>query len=136
MLAGGGRDVAAALKEAVDPVGVLPYGGAGESMAAVGGVGGKRREETIEVGLESAVSREGLDITREGVAWKTGSKGQLLNVMDSTLSVGSSSEIQICIHIELLLAQENVVVLMLTSSSVSLLVPSKPAFFYAFYHRA
>ena len=57
--------------------------------------------------------------------------------MDPTLKVGSSSEIMRCIHIGLLCVQENVasrptmasVVLMLTSSSFSLLVPSKPAFF-------
>ena len=57
--------------------------------------------------------------------------------MDPTLKVGSSNEIMRCIHIGLLCVQENVasrptmasVVLMLTSSSFSLSVPSKPAFF-------
>ena len=45
VFAGGGGDVTAALKEAVDPVGVLPCCG-------------ERREEKIEVGLVSAVSGE------------------------------------------------------------------------------
>ncbi|KAH7569086.1 hypothetical protein JRO89_XS06G0102500 [Xanthoceras sorbifolium] len=58
ILAGGDRDVAAALKEAVDPVVVLPCSGVGESIAAAVGVRGKIREEKIEVGLESAVSGE------------------------------------------------------------------------------
>ena len=57
--------------------------------------------------------------------------------MDPTLRVGSTSEIMRCIHIGLLCVQENVasrptmalVVVMLTSSSVSLPVPSEPAFF-------
>ncbi|KAK3188244.1 hypothetical protein Dsin_027805 [Dipteronia sinensis] len=70
-------------------------------------------------------------------AWKNWKDGTALNVIDPALRVGSTSEILRCIHIGLLCVQENVVsrptmasaVLMLCSSSVSLRVPSKPAFF-------
>ena len=70
-------------------------------------------------------------------AWKNWTEGTASNVMDPTLKVGSSNEIMRCIHIGLLCVQENVasrptmasVVLMLTSSSISLPVPLKPAFF-------
>ncbi|KAK2654682.1 hypothetical protein Ddye_014538 [Dipteronia dyeriana] len=69
--------------------------------------------------------------------WKNWKGGTALNVIDPTLRVGSTSEILRCIHIGLLCVQENVasrptmasVVLMLTSSSVSLRIPSKPSFF-------
>ncbi|KAK0580007.1 hypothetical protein LWI29_034954 [Acer saccharum] len=70
-------------------------------------------------------------------AWKTWQAGTSLNLIDPTLSVGSSSDIVRCIHIGLLCVQENVasrptvasVVIMLTSSSLSLPLPSKPAFY-------
>ncbi|KAK0579090.1 hypothetical protein LWI29_020842 [Acer saccharum] len=70
-------------------------------------------------------------------AWKNWKAGKSLNLIDPTWSVGSSSDIVRCIHIGLLCVQENVasrptmalVVLMLTSSSLSLPLPSKPAFY-------
>ncbi|XP_044470531.1 putative receptor-like protein kinase At4g00960 [Mangifera indica] len=70
-------------------------------------------------------------------AWRNWKEGTALNLIDPTLRVGSSSEVMRCIHIGLLCVQENVsnrpkmasVVLMLTSCSLSLPVPSKPAFF-------
>ncbi|KAH7569082.1 hypothetical protein JRO89_XS06G0102000 [Xanthoceras sorbifolium] len=70
-------------------------------------------------------------------AWKNWKGGTALNLIDPTLSVGSSSDIMRCIHIGLLCVQENVenrptmasVVLMLTSSSLALPLPSKPAFY-------
>ncbi|KAL5841913.1 hypothetical protein ACOSQ3_012516 [Xanthoceras sorbifolium] len=70
-------------------------------------------------------------------AWKNWKGGTALNLIDPTLSVGSSSDIVRCIHIGLLCVQENVasrptmasVVLMLTSSSLALPLPSKPAFY-------
>ncbi|KAK0578811.1 hypothetical protein LWI29_016499 [Acer saccharum] len=71
-------------------------------------------------------------------AWMNWKEGTALNVMDPTMRVvGSTSEIMRCIHIGLLCVQENVasrptmalVVVMLTSSSVSLPVPSEPAFY-------
>ena len=59
------------------------------------------------------------------------------NIIDPTLGVGSTTEIIRCIHIGLLCVQENAadrptmasVVLMLNSNSISLSVPSRPAFF-------
>ncbi|KAK0579697.1 hypothetical protein LWI29_029888 [Acer saccharum] len=70
-------------------------------------------------------------------AWKNWKAGKSLNLIDPTWSVGSSSDIVRCIHIGLLCVQENVasrptmasVVIMLTSSSLSLPLPSKPAFY-------
>ena len=55
IFADGGGDIPTALKKAI--VGIFPFGGSIEFIAAVG-VGGKRREETIEVGLVIAVSGE------------------------------------------------------------------------------
>ncbi|ESR62361.1 hypothetical protein CICLE_v10014534mg [Citrus x clementina] len=70
-------------------------------------------------------------------AWKNWNEGTALNMIDPTLRNGSSSEIMRCIHIGLLCVQENVanrptmasVVVMLNSSSLSLPLPSQPAFF-------
>ncbi|KAK2654119.1 hypothetical protein Ddye_013975 [Dipteronia dyeriana] len=70
-------------------------------------------------------------------AWESWRVGIALNVIDPILRVGSSSEMMRCIHIGLLCVQENVanrptmasVVLMLNSYSISLPLPTKPAFF-------
>ena len=59
------------------------------------------------------------------------------DIIDSTLSNGSINQILRCIHIGLLCVQENIVnrptmatiALMLSSDSLSLSVPSEPAFF-------
>ncbi|KAJ0096671.1 hypothetical protein Patl1_27492 [Pistacia atlantica] len=71
------------------------------------------------------------------IAWRNWNEGTALNLIDPNLRVGSSSEMMRCIRIGLLCVQENVanrptmasVVLMLTSCSLSLPVPLKPAFF-------
>ncbi|TXG47147.1 hypothetical protein EZV62_026441 [Acer yangbiense] len=52
VLAGGGVEIFAALKKAVGLVGIFPLGVSVEFFALVG-VGAKRREETIKVGLNS-----------------------------------------------------------------------------------
>ncbi|XP_023002933.1 putative receptor-like protein kinase At4g00960 isoform X3 [Cucurbita maxima] len=70
-------------------------------------------------------------------AWKNWRTGTTTNIIDSTLSVGSRIEMIRCIHIGLLCVQENVanrptmasVVTMLSSSSLTLPIPSRPAFF-------
>ncbi|XP_058224726.1 cysteine-rich receptor-like protein kinase 44 isoform X2 [Rhododendron vialii] len=72
-------------------------------------------------------------------AWKTWREGTASNLIDPTLRANSGSmrEMIRCIHIGLLCVQENVadrptmasVVLMLSSSTLSLPVPSEPAFF-------
>ncbi|XP_021811622.1 cysteine-rich receptor-like protein kinase 10 [Prunus avium] len=70
-------------------------------------------------------------------AWKTWREGTASNVIDPTLRTGSRAEIMRCIHIGLLCVQENIadrptmasIVLMLNSYSVTLPVPSQPAFF-------
>ncbi|KAJ9146403.1 hypothetical protein P3X46_028673 [Hevea brasiliensis] len=70
-------------------------------------------------------------------AWKNWNQGTALNLIDPTLSVGSRNEMIRCIHIGLLCVQENLadrptmasVVIMLSSCSLSLPVPLKPAFF-------
>ncbi|KAA8519981.1 hypothetical protein F0562_014237 [Nyssa sinensis] len=73
-------------------------------------------------------------------AWKNWREGSAANVIDPTLRAagsGSLREIMRCIHIGLLCIQENVadrpnmasVVLMLNSFSLTLQVPSEPAFF-------
>jgi hypothetical protein len=59
------------------------------------------------------------------------------NIIDPTLGVDSTTEIIRCIHIGLLCVQENVsdrptmtsLMLMLNSFSITLSVPSRPAFF-------
>ncbi|CAL5345849.1 unnamed protein product [Camellia sinensis] len=72
-------------------------------------------------------------------AWKSWQKGTSSNIIDPTLRDGSGSlrEMIRCIHIGLLCVQENVaarptmatVVLMLNSFSLTLSLPSEPAFF-------
>ncbi|KAJ0081479.1 hypothetical protein Patl1_10997 [Pistacia atlantica] len=70
-------------------------------------------------------------------AWKNWREGTTTNLIDPTLSVGSKNEMIRCIHIGLLCVQENVVdrptmasvVVMLNSNSLSLQLPSEPAFF-------
>ncbi|GMP72845.1 hypothetical protein CsSME_00030743 [Camellia sinensis var. sinensis] len=72
-------------------------------------------------------------------AWKSWQKGISSNIIDPTLRDGSGSlrEMTRCIHIGLLCVQENVaarptmatVVLMLNSFSLTLSLPSEPAFF-------
>ncbi|XP_038882730.1 LOW QUALITY PROTEIN: putative receptor-like protein kinase At4g00960 [Benincasa hispida] len=69
--------------------------------------------------------------------WNNWRAGTTTNAIDSTLNVGSRIEMIRCIHIGLLCVQENVanrptmtsVVTMLSSSSLTLPIPSKPAFF-------
>ncbi|XP_030451933.1 cysteine-rich receptor-like protein kinase 44 isoform X1 [Syzygium oleosum] len=69
--------------------------------------------------------------------WKNWREGTISNIIDTSLTSGSSTEITRCIHIGLLCVQENVVnrptmasvLLMLNSHSVTLQVPSQPAFF-------
>ncbi|KAH7858544.1 hypothetical protein Vadar_025145 [Vaccinium darrowii] len=69
-------------------------------------------------------------------AWKKWRRGKALRLVDVTLAGGSKSEKMRCIHIGLLCVQENVakrptmgaVVLMFNSFSMSLPLPSKPAF--------
>ncbi|KAG6638942.1 cysteine-rich receptor-like protein kinase 29 isoform X2 [Carya illinoinensis] len=69
-------------------------------------------------------------------AWKNWREGTALNLIDSTLRVGSMTEIMRCIHIGLLCVQENIaerptmssILLMLNSYSMALSIPSRPAF--------
>jgi len=68
--------------------------------------------------------------------WRNWREGTATNIVDPTLNDGSRNEIMRCIHIGLLCVQENdagrptmtSVVLMLNSYSLSLPVPSEPAF--------
>ncbi|KAH9617612.1 hypothetical protein KSS87_023203, partial [Heliosperma pusillum] len=70
-------------------------------------------------------------------AWKNWIEGKAWNLVDPTLTGASSTELLRCIHIGLLCVQHNLadrptmssVGLMLSSDSVSLQVPSQPAFF-------
>ena len=69
-------------------------------------------------------------------AWKKWKDGTTSNLVDPILRSDSTIEIMKCIHIGLLCVQENVVkrptmasvVLMLNTDSMTLLVPSRPAF--------
>ncbi|XP_038895730.1 putative receptor-like protein kinase At4g00960 [Benincasa hispida] len=71
-----------------------------------------------------------------GYAWKNWQSGDILNLIDPTLTSGSKTEMVRCIHIGLLCVQENVVkrptmgtiLLMLNSCSITLPRPSQPAF--------
>ncbi|CAK9320948.1 unnamed protein product [Citrullus colocynthis] len=70
-------------------------------------------------------------------AWKNWRAGTTSHVIDPTLNVGSQIEMMRCIHIGLLCVQENPtkrptmasVVLMLSSFSLTLPIPSEPTFF-------
>ena len=70
-------------------------------------------------------------------AWKNWKDGTTSNLVDPTLKDVLTTEIMRCIHIGLLCVQENVanrptmasIVLMLSSYSMTLPIPSKPAFF-------
>ncbi|XP_024437039.1 cysteine-rich receptor-like protein kinase 44 isoform X2 [Populus trichocarpa] len=70
-------------------------------------------------------------------AWRNWREGTAQDIIDPVLSSGSATEMLRCIHIGLLCVQENVaerptmasVVLMLSSSSLTLQIPSQPAFF-------
>ncbi|KAM1154582.1 hypothetical protein FF1_036898 [Malus domestica] len=70
-------------------------------------------------------------------AWKCWKEGTASNLIDPALTNGSRNEIMRCIHIGLLCVQENIadrptmnaIVLMLNSYSVTLPIPSQPAFF-------
>ena len=70
-------------------------------------------------------------------AWTNWRAGTISNVIDSTLTSGLRLEMIRCIHIGLLCVQENIanrptmtsVVMMLSSASLTLPIPSKPAFF-------
>ncbi|RVW87215.1 Cysteine-rich receptor-like protein kinase 10 [Vitis vinifera] len=70
-------------------------------------------------------------------AWKNWREGTATNLIDPTMRISSISEIMRCIHIGLLCVQENEadrptmasIALMLNSYSLSLPVPSHPAFF-------
>ncbi|KAL3740522.1 hypothetical protein ACJRO7_021754 [Eucalyptus globulus] len=69
--------------------------------------------------------------------WKNWREGSLSNIIDPSITYGSSIEIVRCIHLGLLCVQENMtsrptmasVLLMLKSHSVILQVPSRPAFY-------
>ncbi|XP_052301569.1 cysteine-rich receptor-like protein kinase 44 isoform X40 [Populus trichocarpa] len=70
-------------------------------------------------------------------AWRNWREGTAQDMIDPVLCSGSATEMMRCIHIGLLCVQENVaerptmasVVLMLSSSSLTLQIPSQPAFF-------
>jgi len=69
--------------------------------------------------------------------WKSWREGTATNVIDSSLYNSSRNEIMRCIHIGLLCVQDNVakrptmvtIVLLLSSNSLTLPIPSEPAFF-------
>ena len=69
-------------------------------------------------------------------AWKKWNDGTTSNLVDPTLHADSTTEIMKCIHIGLLCVQKNMakrptmasVVLMLNSESMTLSIPSRPAF--------
>ncbi|XVE67737.1 hypothetical protein DITRI_Ditri09bG0012500 [Diplodiscus trichospermus] len=79
-------------------------------------------------------SKEGQDLLSH--AWKSWETGTAMNMIDPSLKDGSRMEIMRCIHIGLLCVQANYasrptmtsIVLMLSSCSMSLPLPSRPAF--------
>ncbi|KAJ9690093.1 hypothetical protein PVL29_012645 [Vitis rotundifolia] len=70
-------------------------------------------------------------------AWRSWREGSASNLIDPSMNSGSRSGIMRCIHIGLLCVQENVadrptmasIVLMLSSNSLTLPLPSQPGFF-------
>ncbi|XP_021828301.1 cysteine-rich receptor-like protein kinase 29 [Prunus avium] len=92
----------------------------------------------IVIGQKNSCFRQGEDVEHLlSYAWKSWREGTASNLIDPTLRTGSRSEIMRCLHIGLLCVQENIadrptmasIVLMLNSYSLTLLVPSQPAFF-------
>ncbi|KAF2291513.1 hypothetical protein GH714_025018 [Hevea brasiliensis] len=81
----------------------------------------------LDFGLFTVISK---------LSWRNWNEGTALNLIDPTLTVGSRSEMMRCIHIGLLCVQEHEanrptmaqVVTMLSTYSITLPVPSKPAF--------
>ncbi|KAF4398047.1 hypothetical protein G4B88_019768 [Cannabis sativa] len=69
--------------------------------------------------------------------WRIWREGNTSKMVDPLMRVGSASDVMRCIHIGLLCVQENIanrptmnaIVLMLNSNSLSLPLPSEPAFF-------
>ncbi|KAJ0098063.1 hypothetical protein Patl1_27508 [Pistacia atlantica] len=87
--------------------------------------------------LISQDSKRNHPLSKRCKEWRNWTRGTALNMIDFSLRGCSSGEMIRCIHIGLLCVQEKVanrptmssVVLMLTSHSQSLPIPSKPAFF-------
>ncbi|XP_062105856.1 cysteine-rich receptor-like protein kinase 44 [Humulus lupulus] len=95
--------------------------------------------------LLEIISGQKINCFREGehtedllsYTWREWREGNATNIVDPLMRIGIRSEIIRCIHIGLLCVQDNLVdrptmnaiVLMLNSNSVSLPLPSKPAFF-------
>uniref|UniRef100_A0A2N9EM35 Protein kinase domain-containing protein n=1 Tax=Fagus sylvatica TaxID=28930 RepID=A0A2N9EM35_FAGSY len=92
----------------------------------------------IVSGQKNSCFRNGENIEDlRSFAWKNWKDGTTSNLVDPTLKDVSTTEIMRCIHIGLLCVQENVadrptmasIVLMLNSYSMTLPIPSQPAFF-------
>ncbi|GMY32380.1 putative receptor-like protein kinase At4g00960 [Fagus crenata] len=92
----------------------------------------------IVSGQKNSCFRNGENIEDlRSFAWKNWKDGTTSNLVDPTLKDVSTIEIMRCIHIGLLCVQENVadrptmasIVLMLNSYSMTLPIPSQPAFF-------
>ncbi|MBA0800121.1 hypothetical protein Gohar_010574, partial [Gossypium harknessii] len=88
-------------------------------------------------GEKNSAFRNGSDVEDLlSFAWRNWEDGTAFDLVDPKLRDGSRSELMRCIHIGLLCVQENVaqrpnisaVVLMLTSYSTTLSLPSEPAF--------
>ncbi|XP_058725225.1 cysteine-rich receptor-like protein kinase 44 [Vicia villosa] len=91
----------------------------------------------IVSGMKNSGVRDGESIEYlSSFAWRNWRDGTISNTIDPTLHNDSQNEIMRCIHIGLLCVQENVasrptmnsVVVMLNSPSVTLHIPSEPAF--------
>jgi len=69
--------------------------------------------------------------------WRNWREGTAVNIVDPSLTNNSRNEVMRCIHIGLLCVQENLtdrptmatIMLMLSSYSLSLPIPSEPAFY-------
>ncbi|EXB40709.1 Cysteine-rich receptor-like protein kinase 29 [Morus notabilis] len=94
--------------------------------------------EIVSGQKNSSLNRNGEDVEDLlTYAWANWKDGTASNIVDTALSGGTTSEIMRCIHIGLLCVQENItdrptmnsVALMFISRSLTLAVPSKPAFY-------
>ncbi|XP_048132896.1 cysteine-rich receptor-like protein kinase 29 isoform X3 [Rhodamnia argentea] len=92
----------------------------------------------IVSGQRNNLCRMGKDtVALTSYVWKKWREGSISDIIDPSITSGSSTEIARCIHIGLLCVQENFasrpsmasVFLMLNSHSVTLQAPSRPAFF-------
>ncbi|AES98410.1 putative non-specific serine/threonine protein kinase [Medicago truncatula] len=99
----------------------------------------RRKFSTLKIRIKWVrIEESGQNLGYDMQVWKSWREGTTTNIIDSSLFDDSSrNEIMRCIHIGLLCVQDNVarrrtmatIVLLISSNSLTLPIPSEPAFF-------